>query len=94
LKIDKKTIVWVAELARLELSVEEEKMMENQLAKILEYMDILGELDLEEVKPTAHTLGVSNVTREDAIGESFDRETVEKMAPAWDRDHFVVPRIV
>jgi aspartyl-tRNA(Asn)/glutamyl-tRNA(Gln) amidotransferase subunit C len=92
--IDAKTIAWVAGLARLRLSPEEERLMEAQLDKILAYMDILGELDLEAVPPTAHTLGYTNVAREDTIRDSFDIAVVRALAPEWKDDHVVVPRIV
>ncbi len=92
--IDRKTIEWVADLARLRLSPEEERVMEAQLGRILAYMDILEELDLEGVPPTAHTLGYTNVTREDTIRESFDIAIVGALAPEWKDDHVVVPRIV
>jgi aspartyl-tRNA(Asn)/glutamyl-tRNA(Gln) amidotransferase subunit C len=92
--IDAKTIEWVADLARLRLSPEEERLMEAQLDKILAYMDILGELDLGAVPPTAHTLGYVNVAREDAVRQSFDIEIVRALAPEWKDDHVVVPRIV
>jgi len=94
MKISKETIEWVANLARLELTMEEERLIETQLGKILDYMDILAELDLAEVPPTAHTLGYTNVTREDREGGSFDDCTVEKLAPEWRDGHVVVPRIV
>ncbi|KPJ89814.1 MAG: hypothetical protein AMS17_00360 [Spirochaetes bacterium DG_61] len=94
MSIDRQTIKWVALLARLRLSPEEEGSMEAQLGKILDYMNILGELDLEGVKPTAHTLGFTNKTRGDEEAESFKVERVAEMAPEWKNDHVVVPRIV
>ena len=94
MSIDRKTIQWVAQLARLRLSPEEEVAMESHLGKILDYMDILGELDLDNVKPTAHTLGFTNKTRSDEEGESFSAAQVEEMAPEWKNGHVVVPRIV
>jgi aspartyl-tRNA(Asn)/glutamyl-tRNA(Gln) amidotransferase subunit C len=94
MKIDKKTIRWVASLANLSLNKEEEQEMQKQLLAILEYMDILSELDLEGVEPTAHTLGYTNVTRKDRVGESFGVEDVKAMAPKWERGHIVVPRVV
>jgi len=94
MKIDKKNISRVAELAKLDLSEDEVKEMETQLARILDYMDVLNELDLEDVQPTAHILGYTNVTREDRVRESFSVAVVENLAPEWDRDHVVVPRIV
>ena len=94
MKIDKKTIERMADLARLELTPDEELSMESQLRTILEYMDILSELDTKEVEPTAHTLGYTNVTREDRRGESLDVCAVERLAPEWKNGHVVVPRIV
>jgi len=94
MKIDKTTIDWVAELARINLSPEEKREMEIQLARILDYMDVLNELDLEDVEPTAHTLGYTNVMRKDEQGKSFDVGVVEKLAPKWGNGHVIVPRIV
>ena len=94
MKIDRKTIEWVANLARLTLTREEERAMEAQLGKVLEYMDILGELHLEDVPPTAHTLGYTTVTREDSVEESFPLTVVKGLAPEWGDDCVVVPRIV
>jgi len=57
-------------------------------------MDVLNELDLDAVEPTAHILGITNVIRKDEPGESFPVETVEELAPEWAEGHVVVPRIV
>jgi aspartyl-tRNA(Asn)/glutamyl-tRNA(Gln) amidotransferase subunit C len=94
MKIDKSTIEWVAGLARINLSSEEEREMEVQLARILDYMDVLNELDLDKVEPTAHTLGYTNVMRKDEVGSCFQVEVVEELSPEWARGHVVVPRIV
>ncbi len=94
MKIDKKTIEWIAGLARLRLDPDEEKQMETQLGKILDYMDILAELDLDDVPPTSHTLGFTNVTREEAPKKGFDSSVIARLAPRWRDDHVVVPRIV
>jgi aspartyl-tRNA(Asn)/glutamyl-tRNA(Gln) amidotransferase subunit C len=94
MKIDKKTILCVADLARLKLDPQEEKQMEAQLGKILDYMDILEELDLENVPPTSHTLGFTNVTREDVEKQGFDSSVLAKLAPRWQNDHVIVPKIV
>jgi aspartyl-tRNA(Asn)/glutamyl-tRNA(Gln) amidotransferase subunit C len=94
MKIDKETIHWVAELARISLSPDEEREMQTQLARILDYMDVLNELDLSTVEPTAHALGYTNVMRGDDPGQSFDIEVVEELAPQWERGYVIVPRIV
>lgn len=94
MRIDRQTIKGVSGLAQLDLTKEEKAAMEAQLARILDYMDVLNELDLDAVEPTAHILGITNVTRKDEPGESFPVETVEELAPEWAEGHVVVPRIV
>jgi len=94
MKISREIIEQVMQLARLELTPQEKEAMEKELTTILDYMDILNELDLSEVSPTAHTLGYTNIMREDVVNPGFDVDTVRALAPRWDRDHFVVPRVV
>jgi aspartyl-tRNA(Asn)/glutamyl-tRNA(Gln) amidotransferase subunit C len=94
MKINTKTIRWVAELSQLSLAAGEEAELKRHLMAILDYMAILKELDLEGVEPTSHTLGYRNVMRDDTEGESFDADTVKELAPQWDNGHIVVPRVV
>ncbi len=94
MKVDRETILQVAELAKLKLTEEEMHRMKAQLESILEYVKILEELDLREVSPTAHTLGYKNRMRDDEAGESFDVKAVEELAPRWSRGHVTVPRVV
>ena len=42
--------------------------MTSQLGDILDYMELLGELDTEQVEPMAHALDVSDVFRDDVVG--------------------------
>lgn len=94
MNIERDTIDWVADLARLNLSEEEKIEMERTLASIIGYMDILGELELESVQPTSHVLGYTNITRPDRPKPSLSVQEVRKLAPRWERGHVVVPRIV
>lgn len=94
MEIDQKTIEGVANLANLSLSKEEKKEMETQLKDILDYMDLLNELDLGGIEPTAHTLGYTNVARKDTVRESFNVGVVQGIAPEWEDGHVVVPRVV
>ena len=92
--IDEKTVNWIADLAKLDLSDEEKKEMSLQLTKILDYMDVLNELNLEGLEITAHTLDLKNVMRGDEVKKSLDIEEVKRLAPEWKNNHFVVPRII
>ena len=55
----------IAELAKLNLSNEEVAKFQKQLSSILEYVELLNEVDTENVEPTAQTTGLENVYRED-----------------------------
>ena len=56
---------YIAALARLRFSEEEERHLAGQMSDILDYMEKLGELDTDAVEPMAHVLDLSDVFRED-----------------------------
>ena len=92
--IERKEVEHVARLARLELSEEEVALYTEQLGRILEYVEVLGELDTENVEPLSHASAGGNVFRADAVKESLPREAILKEAPKSDGAHFRVPPVV
>ncbi|RPI27574.1 MAG: Asp-tRNA(Asn)/Glu-tRNA(Gln) amidotransferase subunit GatC [Actinomycetota bacterium] len=84
---------YVARLARLRLEPGEAERMTGELAKILEHIDKMSELDTADVPPTAHVLDVVNVQRADKVRPSLDRDDALKNAPAVADDSFRVPRM-
>ena len=87
-------IQYVAHLARLHLTPEEEKKLGAQLGGILGYIEKLKELDVTGVEPTAHAVPMVNVTRADEIRPSLAHEDALRNAPAQANGLFVVPKIV
>ena len=87
-------IKYVAHLARIELSPEEEKKLASQVGNILGYIEKLNELDVSGVEPTAHAVPLINVTRPDQTGPSLSREDALRNAPAKANGLFIVPKIV
>jgi aspartyl-tRNA(Asn)/glutamyl-tRNA(Gln) amidotransferase subunit C len=85
---------YVAHLARIALSPEEEQKLGAQLGQILGYIEKLNELDVNGVEPTAHAVPMVNVTREDEIRPSLTNEEALKNAPAKANGLFIVPKIV
>ncbi len=90
-KID---IKYVARLARLQLTPEEERKLGAQLGHILGYIEKLNELDVANVEPTAHAVPMVNVTRPDEIRASLPHANVMQNAPAQANGLFIVPKIV
>jgi len=87
-------VKYVAHLARLALSPEEEKKIGAQLGNILGYIEKLNELDVTHVEPTAHAVPMVNVTRPDALVPSLSHEAAMRNAPAQANGLFIVPKIV
>lgn len=92
--IDREQVRKVANLARLEMQVEEEEQFATQMNNILEYFEQLSELDTDNVPPTTRAIDVSNVTRPDQLQPYPDREALLREAPDQDGDFFKVPKIL
>jgi aspartyl-tRNA(Asn)/glutamyl-tRNA(Gln) amidotransferase subunit C len=87
-------VKYVARLARLSLSPEEEQKIGEQLANILGYIEKLKEVDVSGVEPTAHAFPLVNVTRPDEVRPSISQEDALRNAPAQANGLFIVPKIV
>jgi aspartyl-tRNA(Asn)/glutamyl-tRNA(Gln) amidotransferase subunit C len=84
----------VAYLARLGLAEEELARLEGQLNHILEQYAKLAELDTGAIPPTAQTIELENILREDVATPSLPVEAALANAPKRDGDFFVVPAIL
>ena len=84
----------VAHLARLGLTDEELGRLEGQLNHILEQYEILTELSTDGIAPTAQTIELENILRDDVVRPSLPVEAVLANAPARDGDFIVVPAIL
>ena len=87
-------IKYVAHLARLQLTPDEEKKLGAQLGGILGYIEKLKELDVTGVEPTAHAVPMVNVTRADELRPSLPHDDALRNAPAQANGLFIVPKIV
>lgn len=89
-----KDVEHIASLAKLKFSDEEMKKLQDELNKILEYMDTLNELDTENVEPLENINDTENVLREDVPGNSLTTEEALKNAPAKTDGFFKVPKVL
>ena len=87
-------VKYVAHLARLSLTPDEEKKIGDQVGNILTYIEKLKEVDVSGVEPTAHAFPLTNVTRPDQLRPSLSQEEALKNAPAKANGLFLVPKIV
>jgi aspartyl-tRNA(Asn)/glutamyl-tRNA(Gln) amidotransferase subunit C len=87
-------VKYVAHLARLALTPEEEQKLGAQLGQVLDYIEKLKEVDVTGVEPTAHAFPLVNVTRPDEVQPSFSNEEALLNAPAKANGLFIAPKIV
>jgi aspartyl-tRNA(Asn)/glutamyl-tRNA(Gln) amidotransferase subunit C len=84
----------VAHLARLGLTDEELARLESQLNHILDQYAVLAQLETDHIPPTAQTIEVENILREDAVQPGLTVEEALANAPARSGDYFIVPSIL
>jgi aspartyl-tRNA(Asn)/glutamyl-tRNA(Gln) amidotransferase subunit C len=110
MKVTDRDVDYVADLANLELTVEERTGMLRDLNSILEYVDRLNELDTSDVPPMAQVsdrYGVDETkrgserfayaTREDileGLRKSLPHEEALANAPDADEEFFRVPKVI
>lgn len=83
----------VAHLARLELAPEELEKMQTQLSGILDYIDMLSEVDVIGVPPTAQVTDLVNIMRTDVVTPSLPRDEALANAPQQQDGMFRVKAI-
>jgi aspartyl-tRNA(Asn)/glutamyl-tRNA(Gln) amidotransferase subunit C len=87
-------VKYVAHLARLSLTPEEETKIGSQLDSILGYIEKLKEVDVSGVEPTAHPFPLVNVVRPDEVQPCLSQEEALRNAPSRANGLFMVPKIV
>lgn len=94
MSLSREDVLRVAELARLQLTPEEVDLFTPQLARILEYVEQIRELDTSGIPPTSHVAS-QPLERDDVPVESLSREEALANAPdaAPAAGLFKVPRV-
>lgn len=92
--ITKDTVKNVARLARLKIKEGDIPKIADQLSRIIQYVETINELDLKNVKPTAHAVEVHNVFRDDTVVPSKIIERAIEQAPEHDGRFFKVPKVL
>lgn len=93
-EISAEEIKKIALLSRLEVKDDQIETVGKQLNDILSYMDLLGQVDVTGVKPTAHAVAMSNVMRDDVPQPSISNEKALQNAPEQDEGYFKVPKVI
>lgn len=94
MSLTREQVVKIAHLARLALSEDQLTDYQDQLSSILDYAEMINELDLSAVPPTAHAVARQNVMRDDQIEPGLSLEDVLFNAPDHDQYQFKIQSVL
>ena len=94
MSLDQEQVRKIAALAKLKIDDTQIAAYQENLSNILELVDQLSAADTNGVDPMAHPLDAVQRLRADVVTEENQREHFQKIAPAVDQGHYLVPRVV
>jgi len=94
MKINKKLISDLAKLAKLNFDEKSSKAMENDLKKIIGFVNKLSEIDTDNVDPLIYLSEEINVLRKDNLTSNLSQQEALKNAPKKDSDYILVPKVI
>ena len=92
--IDTKKVEQIATLVRLGISEEEAEKFSGQFSSIIDYFNMLNEVDTTDIPPASDIANAENVLREDVVKPSMSREEFLKNAPQSERGYVKVPTVL
>jgi len=94
MKLSREEVLHIALLARLGLTDAEVDKFREQLSNILENFEILQQVDTSNVLPTAQSIPLQNVVRDDEITPSLPANEILANAPRRDGEYFRVKAVL
>lgn len=94
MQITDEIIDQIADLSKLKFEGEEKEAIKGDLTRIVEFMDILSEVDTEGVEPLIYMVDEENDFRKDVISNEVSKEQALKNAPSKNSDYFKVPKVL
>lgn len=94
MKLSREEVLHIARLARLGLDEAEITRFAGQLSNLLDHFEVLQQVDTEGVPPTAQSVELRSVMRDDAVAPSLSPDEVLSNAPHRDEDCFRVKAVL
>ena len=94
MKLSREEVLHIARLARVGLAESEITRLSEQLSHILESFEILQQVDTTGVPPTAQSVALQSVVRDDEVAPSFPANDILANAPRREGDFFKVRAVL
>jgi aspartyl-tRNA(Asn)/glutamyl-tRNA(Gln) amidotransferase subunit C len=92
--MDKKTIIKIANLAKLEIKDDKLNDIASSLEKILNLVDEMNGVNTDDVTPMSHPLNLKQELRKDEVKEANQRDLFQKDNENTDNGYYKVPKII
>ncbi len=94
MKLSHEDVLYIARLARLGLTEAEVEKLREQLSLLLENFEVLQQVDTTDVPPTAQSIDLQTVMRDDEVAESLPPDQILANAPQKDEGFFRVQAVL
>jgi aspartyl-tRNA(Asn)/glutamyl-tRNA(Gln) amidotransferase subunit C len=93
-KVSREEVLHIARLARVNLAEDEITRLSEQLSNLLEHFEVLQQVDTEGVPPTAQSVSLRSIMRDDEVSPSLPPDDILANAPRRDDDCFRVRAVL
>lgn len=94
MKLSREEVLHIARLARLGVTDDEVDRLSEQLSNLLENFEALQQVDTTGVPPTAHSVALQNVVKDDEVAASLPPSQILANAPRKDDNYFRVKAVL
>jgi aspartyl-tRNA(Asn)/glutamyl-tRNA(Gln) amidotransferase subunit C len=94
MKLSREEVLHIAHLARIGLTEDEITRFSEQLSNLLESFEILQQVDTTGVPPTAQSVALQSVMRDDETAPSLPPDDILANAPRREGDCFRVRAVL
>ncbi len=94
MKLSREEVLNIALLSRLGLSETEVEKAREQLSNILENFEVLQQVDTSGIPPTAQSINLQNVMKDDDPDSSLPPEDILANAPHKEGDFFRIHAVL
>ena len=94
MKLTREEVLHIARLARLAVTDSDVEIFQEQLSNILENFEVLKSVDTKDIPPTAQSIPLENVMREDVVAPSYSPDEILANAPHREGNEFRVRAVL
>ncbi len=92
--VDEKTVVAMAHLARIAVAEQDIPQIAEQMSQVLALAEKMAAVNTDDLEPMAHPMETSQPLRADTVTEVDQRELFQPLAPAVDKNLYLVPKVI